>query len=120
MNEDITQQLPDPLNAQLREAIREVMRDELREVKEQFAALDEKVDRRLQDTRPIWESVQSQLTEVREEQKTIRADIEDIKTTLRSMERRIGVLSKSYIEVRAEQDDMDERISKLEPQPTRD
>ncbi|MDQ3687186.1 MAG: DUF1664 domain-containing protein [Acidobacteriota bacterium] len=117
MNEDTTEQFQDAPNNQLRELIREALRDELRDLKQQFAALDEKVDRRLQETRPIWESVRAELAELREEQKLLRADVGDMKTTLRNIERRLRVLSSEWVSVKAEQNDMDERLAKLESQP---
>lgn len=78
MNEDTTQQFQGSLDNQLREIIREALYEGLHSLEEKFAALDEKVDRRLQEARPIWESVRAELAVLREEQKLIRADAGDI------------------------------------------
>jgi hypothetical protein len=46
----------------------EAVGGEIESIKENLAALNAKVDERLQDTRPLWEGVALQLTELREGQ----------------------------------------------------
>jgi hypothetical protein len=57
MSEEITQQLPN---------------DILKLILARLDGLEEKVDRRLQETRPIWESVQAELKELRNDYKDFR------------------------------------------------
>ena len=72
----------------------------LRQFEEQVAALDEKVDRRLHDTRPIWEGV---LAEVRE----IRAD-------MTSFNDRLEVLVQDVSRTRAEYRSLERRLQGIE------
>lgn len=58
MSEDMTQHLPD-------DALRQILA-RFDSLDARVTALEEKVDRRLQDTRPIWEQVLTRLTEVEE------------------------------------------------------
>jgi hypothetical protein len=57
MSEEITQQLPNDL---------------LKLILARLDTLEEKVDRRLQETRPIWESVQAELKELKNDYKDFR------------------------------------------------
>src|SRR5215470_6966248 len=63
-------------------------------------ALEQKVNERLHDTRPLWEGVQMQLTE--------------IKSDLRRIDRKFDVLHDDVIEVRIDQRDLDQRLDRLE------
>ena len=71
MSEDTTQGLPprpfeervlDELSAMRQELT--TVKQELTTVNSRMSALEEKVDRRLQETRPIWEGVLEQLKEI--------------------------------------------------------
>ena len=64
-------------------------------------ALEEKVDRRLMETRPIWESVQATLSE--------------IQTSIRRLERQISELGNDILRLRVDQRDLEDRINKLSP-----
>ena len=68
--------------------------------------LEEKVDRRLQETRPIWERVLAEIAELRGE----------LSQGLRRVERQIDVLNHDNLEVRADLRHLDERVTKLEPE----
>ena len=88
--------------------------------------LEEKVDRRLQDTRPIWEQVLSRLTD-------IEARLTNVETRLTSIEKRLeGVEDKVYnltrkfrvyyddlMKMQDSQEDLDERVRRLESEPSR-
>ncbi len=72
MSEDLTQKLPDSPSFEERvlaelAAIRSeqtATRRDIAALDARLTALEEKVDARLRETRPIWESMQQQLTEV--------------------------------------------------------
>lgn len=70
-----------------------------------LTTLEGTVDARLRETRPIWEVVLSRLDSVEGE--------------LKSMNRQMRVLHKDVLRVRVDQEDLDERLSKLESEPTR-
>jgi chromosome segregation ATPase len=63
-----------------------------------LTALEDKVDSRLRETRPIWEGVLSEI---------------------KSMNRQMRVLHEDVLRVRVDQEDLHERLSKLESEPTR-
>ena len=110
MSEDRTQQLPD-------DGVRLIL-NQLESLNSRMAALEEKVDRRLQETRPIWEQVLSRLTSVETRLGAVEEEVKILKRQFRA-----------YIKVRVDredrQDDLKEeleelegRVSRLESQPT--
>jgi chromosome segregation ATPase len=70
-----------------------------------LTALEEKVDARLRETRPIWEAMQARLESVENEVKEIN--------------RGMKVLHKDILHVRVDQEELRERIEKLESEPAR-
>jgi hypothetical protein len=71
-----------------------------------LTAVEEKVDRRLQETRPIWERALAEIAELRSE----------LNHGLRRVAREVDVLNRSFLEVRAALLYLDERVTKLEPE----
>jgi chromosome segregation ATPase len=65
-----------------------------------LTALEEKVDARLRETRPVWEAMQARLESVENEVKEIN--------------RGVKVLHKDILQVRVDQEELRERIEKLE------
>jgi BMFP domain-containing protein YqiC len=69
-----------------------------------LSTLEERVDARLHETRPIWEAVLSRLDNIEGETKSIN--------------RRVRVLHDDILRAREEQEDLRERVTKLESEPT--
>lgn len=69
-----------------------------------LTALEDKVDRRLQETRPIWEQVLAKLENL---------EIE-VRSGFRKLERQTGQLAVDVIEVRGYQKDLEKRMDRLE------
>jgi chromosome segregation ATPase len=69
-----------------------------------LTTLEEKVDSRLRETRPIWEAMQADLTKVKD-------DVKETKYTLKAMH-------KESLRVLTGQEELDERVEKLESQRT--
>ncbi len=67
-------------------------------------ALEQKVDERLHDTRPIWEAVQSQITELRNE----------MASSFRKFDRKFDVLQADFIDIKYKQRELESRLDKLE------
>ncbi len=106
-------------------------------------ALEDKVERRLQDTRPIWEqvlarldgidsrldsiesrldsverrleSLESRVTALEVEMRTLR---EEVRSSLQQFELQVEVLTRDVRDVRAKQLDLDRRLARLEEKPT--
>ena len=70
-------------------------------------ALEDKVDRRLLETRPIWEQVLGRLNSIETE----------MRRGFRKLERQIGLLAGDVLVVRADQRDLEKRVGKLESEP---
>ena len=98
MSEDATQNMPDA------RSFEERVLAKLDELSDRLSSLEEKVDRRLMETRPIWEAVLSR--------------IESIEGEIKSLNRRVRVLHDDILRAREEQEDMRERVTKLESSPT--
>lgn len=78
------------------------------EIDSRLTALEDKVDRRLKETRPIWEQVLSRLDKVEER-------LGEVDDSLRNVGRKFDVVTKDPIEVRADQRYLENRLDKLEP-----
>ena len=103
--------------------------------KTQLENLDAKVEKRLQDTRPIWESVQSRLTDLDKKVDGIRelrtemdsrftkleADNQQLRTEtasgFRATGRKIGVLMENLVGLTADIRELQDRIEKIESHP---
>jgi len=91
MSENTTQGTRDALSFEERVFARFDMLDA------RLTTLEDKVDARLRETRPIWEGVLSEM---------------------KSLNRQVRVLHDDVLRVRVDQEDLRERISKLESEPT--
>jgi chromosome segregation ATPase len=82
-----------------------------------LTVVEEKVDRRLQETRPIWERALAEIAELRTE---MREGFEKVRSELshglRRVNHKIDILNHDILEVRADLRYMDERVTKLEPE----
>lgn len=92
MSENTTQETPDARSFEERVFARFDMLDG------RLTSLEDKVDARLRETRPIWEGVLSEM---------------------KSLNRQVRVLHDDVLRVRVDQEDLRERLSKLESEPTR-
>jgi BMFP domain-containing protein YqiC len=70
-----------------------------------LTSLEEKVDSRLRETRPIWEAVLARLDVIEKEVKDIGRGVE--------------ILHKDVFQTRIKQEELRERVEKLESQSTR-
>jgi DNA repair exonuclease SbcCD ATPase subunit len=77
------------------------------EIDSRLTTLEDKVDRRLKETRPIWEQVLSRLDKVEER-------LSAVDDSLRNVGRKFDVVAKDLIEVRADQRYLENRLDKLE------
>jgi chromosome segregation ATPase len=101
-----------------------------------FAALEDKVGRRLQDTRPIWEQVLVRLDAVEGQlvsfggrmgsfegrldsfEKRLDDFGSELRSSLRRFDRQIERLAKDVLEVRADQRGLEDRMDKIESKAT--
>ena len=94
-----------------------------------LTTLEDKVDRRLQDTRPMWEqvlvrldAVEGQLVSFGSRMDGFEKRLDDfgneLRSSLRSFERQVGRLAEDVLKVRADQRGLEDRMDKLEPKAT--
>ncbi|HEX8422400.1 MAG TPA: hypothetical protein VF634_03270 [Pyrinomonadaceae bacterium] len=106
MSENTTQETPDARSFEERVFARFDMLDaRLDNLDGRLTSLEDKVDSRLRETRPIWEVVLSRLDSVEGE--------------LKLLNRQVRVLHEDVLRVRVDQEDLRERLSKLESEPAR-
>lgn len=97
MSEDPTQSMPDALSFEERvlselAALRVDFRAELSALNARLTTLEEKVDRRLQETRPIWENVQARLTAIEATLENMQSHLREVAHDLYAMRGRVGRL----------------------------
>jgi hypothetical protein len=87
-----------------------------------LTSLEEKVDRRLQETRPIWEQVLVRLDGMESKVQSLEGEVtglrEEMRTGFHRVERKIDRLAKDVFEVRTDQLDLEKRMDDLEPKTT--
>jgi hypothetical protein len=94
MNDDITKDMTDGRSFEERVFARfDAMDTRLDSLDNRLTTLEEKVDRRLMETRPIWEAVQAQL---------------------RQLDKKFDVVIKDLYEMRVDIKSLDDRATKLE------
>jgi hypothetical protein len=77
-----------------------------------ITTLEEKVDSRLRETRPIWEAMQADLSKVKD-------DVMEIKRGVKLIHRDIFKIRVDQEEWEERSDKLDERVEKLESQSPR-
>jgi predicted nucleic acid-binding Zn-ribbon protein len=129
----------DRLSALVQECIH---RQELTEAR--IESLDQKIEQRLNDTRPIWEALQrrmddmdqrieAELKEVNRQIAELRGEIDGLRSELhqeagsirtetasgyRAVERKIGILSKNLVDMTADIREIQDRLERLETKPS--
>ncbi len=98
MSGETTQNLP---NSDLQQILAR-----LDSIDTRLVTLENKVDRRLQETRPIWEQVLNRLDSLENE----------MRNGFRRLERQVGLLAEDVLIVRADQRGLEQRVGKLEPE----
>ncbi|PYT05490.1 MAG: hypothetical protein DMF65_00110 [Acidobacteria bacterium] len=118
MGEDVTQQLPDGDMKQVLAL--------LNSINERLTALEEKVDRRLQETRPIWEQVLSRLTDIETRLSSVESRLDNVEKRLEKVEsevysfnRKMRVYYDDLLKMQDKQEDFDERLRQLESEPAK-
>ena len=121
MSEEPTQNLP-------QDGVRLILA-RLDSMDSRLSALEDKVDRRLHDTRPIWEQVLVRLDAVEGQLVSFGGRLDDfggrlddfgseLRSGLRSFERQVGRLAEDVLKVRADQRGLEDRMDKLESKAT--
>src|SRR5688572_10233240 len=84
-----------------------------------ITALEEKVDSRLRETRPIWEAVQARLDGVENRLEGIENRLEGVEKEVKEVRRGVMLLHEDNLPIRVAQRELRDRVEKLESQSTR-
>ena len=103
MSEEITQQLPNDILKLILGRL-DSIDSNVHSLDMRQATLEEKVDRRLQETRPIWEGVLEQLKEMNKRLTNLENDYKDFRRLFRY----------TFSNLSRIQEDIVERVEKLE------
>ncbi len=116
MSEEITQPLPNDI-LKLILARLDSIDSNVHSLDARLTAVEEKVDRRMQETRPIWERALAEIVGLRAEMQEGFEKIHgELNHGLRRIDRKVDILNHDILEVRADLLHMDERVTKLEPE----
>ena len=106
MSEDVTQHLPN-------DALRQILA-RFDSLDARLTALEEKVDRRLQETRPIWEQVLVRLTGVEERLTKIEVRLGRVEEEVYGLNRKVRIFSVDITKLQDKDDDLEERLKRME------
>jgi septal ring factor EnvC (AmiA/AmiB activator) len=111
MSEDTTQQLP-------HDALRQILA-RFDSLDARLTALEEKVDRRLQETRPIWEQVLVRLTAIEERLTSVETRLGRVEEEVYGLNRKVRIFSIDIVKLQDKDDDLEERLKQMEAERTR-
>src|SRR5262245_9293914 len=123
MTEDLTQQLPRTTDEKLTIILSTVQATAVRvdKLEHRLDRLEQKVDERLYDTRPIWQKVvidigqlQGTADQVQKSQEAVRSDCDEIKMSIRDIYDRFDVLTEAIIGTQVRHRDIERRVKALE------
>lgn len=120
MSEEQTQNIPDPRSFEERVFARfDALDRRFDDMDKRFDGLEARVqrleeqsERRAVETKPIGERALAEIVEIRQ-------DIGEIKEVLKKLSKRIDVISADMVRLRADLSDHEDRLDKLEAEPTR-
>jgi chromosome segregation ATPase len=131
MSEDLTQNLPGSQNdalAQILSAVQgldarvQSLDAKVQSMDNRLGTLEQKVDERLLETRPIWEKVvadierlQTNVSQLHEGQETLRREVN---TGLRDINRKFSIFNDTLKQMQADYRDIYDRVRDLERQRT--
>ena len=76
--------------------------------------LEQKVEERLHDTRPIWEKVVADIAQLQEGQNSLYLEVKEIRTWQRDTSRRMSISNDTLVSIQADYRDIYDRLRGLE------
>jgi len=139
MSEDLTKDLPSSDGEKLTQILTAVLRLDSSVVllDSRLGNLEQKVEERLHDTRPIWEKVNADIAELQagqqrltegqqrleegqrhleEGQEFLRGESREIRTLLRDIFRRLSIFNDTLVTMQADYRDIYDRVREIERQ----
>jgi chromosome segregation ATPase len=125
MSEDATQPLPGGDSGEILSLLRSID-GRLSAVETRLTALEDKVERRLQDTRPLWEqvlerltAVEERLTKVEERLTAVEIRLGRVEDEVDSLGRKFREFNRDLLKLQNKHDDLGERLTRMESEQTR-
>jgi len=139
MSEDLTKDLPSSAGEKLTQILSTVQRldSTVERLDSRLGSLEQKVEGRLYDTRPIWEKVNTDIAELQAGQHRLtegqqrltegqqrleegleffRGESRDIRTLLRDIFRRLSIFNDTLVTMQADYRDIYDRVREIERQ----
>lgn len=88
----------------------------INEMNARLITLEDKVEHRLYDTKPIWEGVQAQLNVMQGQLTDLQGQVAEVKDKVGLMDEKLGVLNNEILDLRGESVRFKKRITQLEQQ----
>jgi uncharacterized coiled-coil protein SlyX len=117
MSEETTRQLPDDALRQILARF-DSMDARFDSLETRLTALEDKVDHRLQETRPIWEQVLARLTAVEERLTGVETRLGKVEDEVYGLGRKVRIFSVDISKLQDKDDDLEERLKKMETEHT--
>lgn len=120
MSEEKTQGIPDSRSFEERVFARfDALDRRFDSLEARVQKLEEGSERRAVETKPIWERALAEIVEGRQDLNVVRQDVSEIKEVLKKLSKKIDVNSVDMVQLRADLRDHEDRLDKLEAEPTR-
>jgi septal ring factor EnvC (AmiA/AmiB activator) len=118
MSDELTRNLPPSQDGTLAQILTIVqnLSTRLESLEQRFVSLEQKVEDRLYDTRPIWEKVQADIARLQDGQESLRKDVRELNTHWRDMNRKLSIFNDTLAEIQADYRDIYDRVRGLERQ----
>ncbi|MBA3568466.1 MAG: hypothetical protein H0W34_01650 [Pyrinomonadaceae bacterium] len=139
MSEDLTKDLPSSAGEKLTQILSTVQRldSTVERLDSRLGSLEQKVEGRLYDTRPIWEKVNTDIAELQAGQHRLtegqqrltegqqrleegleffRGESRDVRTLLRDIFRRLSIFNDTLVTMQADYRDIYDRVREIERQ----
>ena len=120
MNEDSTQNLSSSHDETLRQILAAVndLQTGVKDLQVRLGSLEQKVEERLYDTRPIWEKVVTDVALLQKGQESLQENFQglhdEMRKGFRDLKRQFSILNDTFLEVRADYKDLDRRVFQIE------
>src|SRR5262245_55994067 len=109
MNDNLTKKMPGGSNGKLDELFQIVQA-----VRAELSDLRDKVNIRLYDTRPMWEKLDGDMTQLRSDVTELSRGIREIRTHQRDMNRRMSIFNDTLVAMQADYRDIYDRVREIE------
>ncbi|MDT4965941.1 MAG: hypothetical protein QOJ64_678 [Acidobacteriota bacterium] len=120
MSEGTTDNLPDAHSFEDRVFARfDAIDSRLDGVESRLSALESQAERRALETRPIWERALAGIGEVKSEIVEVKERLTSLEHLSHQMVRKIDVLSRDMLTLRADQAGLEDRLDKLDSEPAK-